>query len=71
MDTQPRTNNIKLTEQHLVDEAEVTFHHLGPGQFSRRITGYPVETFCPHGVTVKSWVIGGWSLKSTTINTNI
>lgn len=71
MDTQPTTNNIKLTERHLVDEAEVTLHHLGPGQFSRRINSYPVETICPHGVTVKSRVIGGWSLNNTTNNTNI
>lgn len=68
---QPRTNNIKLTERHLVDEAEVTLHHLGPGQSSRRITRYPVETICPHGVTVKSWVVGGWSLSSTIYNINM
>lgn len=71
MDMQPRTNNIKLTGRHLVDEAEVTLHHLGSGQFNRRITSYPVETVRPHGVTVQSRVIGGWSLNSTTNNTNI
>lgn len=71
MDTQPRTFNIKLTERHLVDEAELTIHHLSPGQFSRRITSYPVETIRPHGVTVKSGVIGGRSLNSTTNNMNV
>lgn len=52
----------ELTERHLVDEAEVTLHHLGPGQLRRRVHSYPVETIRLHGVPVKSWVIGGWSL---------
>lgn len=67
MDPQPKTNNVKLTEWHLVDEAEVTLHHLSPSQFNRWITSYPVETGCPHGVTVKSRVVGGWSLTTNTI----
>lgn len=63
VDMQPGVNKIKLTERHLVEEAELTLHHLGPGQFRRRVNSYPVETIRPHGVTVKSWVIGVWSLK--------
>ncbi len=56
------TANTKLTERHLVDEAEMTLHHLGPGQFGRRITRHPVEAVSPHRVTEESRVIGGWSL---------
>lgn len=64
VNTQPGVKNIKLTERHLVEEAELTLHHLGPSQFRRWVNSDPVETICPHGVTVKSWVIGGWSLNS-------
>lgn len=62
VDVQPGEKDIGLTERHLVDEAEVTLHHLGPGQLRRRVNGNPVETVRPQGVAVKSRVIGVWSL---------
>lgn len=45
-----------------MNEAEMTLHHLGPDEFSRRVNCYPVETVCPHRITEKSRVIGSWSL---------
>lgn len=62
VDVQPGAKDIELTERHLVDEAEVTVHHLGPGQLRRRVNGNPVETVRPQGVAVKSRVIGVGSL---------
>lgn len=62
VDVQPGAKDSELTERHLVDEAEVTLHHLGPGQLRRRVNGNPVETIRPQGVAVKSRVIGVRSL---------
>lgn len=64
VDMQPGANDAELTERHLVAEAEVTLHHLGPGQLRRRVNSDPVETICPQGVAVKSRVIGVRSLNS-------
>ena len=58
--------NTTLTERHLVDEAEVTIHHLGLGKFRGRVHCEPVEAVCPHSVTEKSWVICRRSLNNTT-----
>lgn len=65
VDVQPGAKDIELTERHLVDEAEVALHHLGPGQLRGRVNGNPVETICPQGVAVQSRVIGVWSLKGS------
>lgn len=58
----------RLTERHLVDEAEVALHHLGPDQLRGRIRGDPVEAVGPRRVTEESRVIGGRSLKQDVFN---
>lgn len=58
----------RLTERHLVDEAEVALHHLGPDQLCGRVQGDPVEAVGPRRVTEESWVIGGRSLKQEAFN---
>lgn len=51
-------SNAKLTQRHLVNEAEVALHHLGPDQVKRRVNRYPVETVGPHRIAKESWVVG-------------
>lgn len=71
VDVQPGVKDIELTERHLVDEAEVTLHHLGPGQLRRWVNGNPVEPVRPQGVAVKSRVIGVWSLNGQKATTSM
>lgn len=54
----------ELTERHLVDEAEVTVHHLGPDQLGRRGLTDPMEAVCSSGVAEQSRVVGGRTLKA-------
>lgn len=51
-------SNAKLTQRHLVNEAEVALHHLGPDQVKRRVNRHPVETVGPHRIAKESWVVG-------------
>lgn len=55
-------NSDELTERHLMNEAEMTLHHLRPGEFRRRVDCHPMETVGPRRVTEKRRVIGSWSL---------
>ena len=47
-----------LTQRHLVDEAEVTVHHLGLDEHRRRVYRYPMETARLQRVPKQSRVVG-------------
>ena len=51
-----------LTQRHLVDEAEVTVHHLGLDERWRRVYRYPMETARLQRVPKQSRVVGGRTL---------
>lgn len=51
------------TQWHSMHEAKMTIHHLGPGEFRRRVHCQPMEAVRPQRVTEQSGVVGSWSLE--------